>query len=215
VCGVEFVASDHLPFDPRIVILSVSPPVPGLSVRVLEAGNKLELTNRSGQQVVVLGYDGEPYLRVGPAGVEENERAPSTYLNRSTLPLARQRVPAQADPSALPRWRHVASQPVTIWHDHRSHWSGQGAPPGVRATPGREQVVVPTWPVPLRVGSRTVLVTGQIVWVPGPSPWPWMGLSVLLCATGCWRPARPGPGRPWPLWRPVRSPPTRRLTCPP
>jgi hypothetical protein len=168
----------------RTIILSVTPPVPGLSVRVLEVGNKLQLTNHSGQQVLVLGYDGEPYLRVGPAGVEENEGAPSTYLNRSSLPPARQRVPAQADPAAPPRWRHVASQPVAVWHDHRSHWPGRAAPPGVRAAPGRQQVVVPAWQVPLRVGSQTVLVNGEVVWVPGPSPWPWLGLAVLLCVAG-------------------------------
>jgi hypothetical protein len=168
----------------RTVVLSIVPPVPGLAVRALEAGNKLELIDHSGQQVVVLGYDGEPYLRVGPAGVEENQRAPSTYLNRSALPQARQRVPAQADPAAPPQWRHVASQPVAVWHDHRSHWSGRAAPPGVRASPGREQVVVPAWQVPLRVGAQTVLVSGQIVWVPGPSPWPWLGLAALLCAAG-------------------------------
>jgi hypothetical protein len=178
------VGTGATPTNYRTVVLSVAPPVPGLTVRVLEAGNKLELTDHSGQQVVVLGYDGEPYLRVGPFGVEENERAPSTFLNRSALPLARQKVPPQADPAAPPRWRRVASQPVAIWHDHRSHWSGQGAPPGVRAAPGREQVVVPSWQVPLRVGSRTVLVSGEIVWVPGPSPWPWVGLAALLCAAG-------------------------------
>ena len=172
------------PSNYRTVLLSVSPPVPGLSVRVLEAGNKLQLTNHSGQQVVVLGYDGEPYLRVGPAGVEENQRAPSTYMNRSALPLARQAVPAQADPSAPPRWRRIALQPVAVWHDHRAHWSQPSPPPGVRAAPGRAQVVVPAWQVPLRVGSRTVLVSGEIVWVPGPSPWPWLGLAALLCAAG-------------------------------
>jgi hypothetical protein len=178
------VGTGATPSNYRTIILSVAPPVPGLLVRVLEAGNKLQLINHSGQQVVVLGYDNEPYLRVGPFGVDENERAPSTYLNRSALPPARQRVPAQADPAAPPRWRQVASRPVAIWHDHRSHWSGRGAPPGVRAAPGREQVVVPAWQVPLRVGNRTVLVTGEIVWVPGPSPWPWLGLAALLCAAG-------------------------------
>jgi hypothetical protein len=172
------------PTNYRTIIVSVSPPVPGLSVRMLQAGNKLQLINHSGQQVVVLGYDGEPYLRVGPLGVDENQRAPSTYLNRSALPQTRQRVPAQADPAALPRWRHVASQPVAIWHDHRAHWSATSPPLQVRAAPGREQVVVPAWQVPLRVGSRTVLISGQIVWVPGPSPWPWLGLAALLCAAG-------------------------------
>jgi hypothetical protein len=178
------VGTGATPTNYRTIILSVAPPIPGLTVRVLEAGNKLQLTNHTGQQVVVLGYDNEPYLRVGPLGVDENQRAPSTYLNRSALPLARQAVPAQADPSAPPRWRRIASQPVATWHDHRAHWSGTSPPPGVRAAPGRQQAVIPAWQVPLRVGSQTVLVTGEVVWVPGPSPSPWLGLAALLCAVG-------------------------------
>jgi hypothetical protein len=180
--AAHVVGTGATPTNYRTIILSVSPPVPGLSVRVLEAGNKLQLTNHSGEVVVVLGYDGEPYLRVGPSGVEENQRAPSTYLNRSALPPARQTLPAQADPSAPPRWRRVSSQPVAVWHDHRAHWSGTSPPPLVRAAPGREQVVIPNWQVPLRVGSQTVLVSGEVVWIPGPSPWPWLGLAALLCA---------------------------------
>jgi hypothetical protein len=46
------------------------------------------------------------------------------------------------------------------------------------------KVMVTAWQVPLRVGSRTVLVTGEIVWVPGPSPWPWVGLAALPCVAG-------------------------------
>ena len=55
-------------------------------MRVLEAGNQLELTNRSGQEVIVLGYRSEPYLRVGPTGGYENQRSPSAYPNRFANP---------------------------------------------------------------------------------------------------------------------------------
>lgn len=183
------------PGNYRTRVLGISPPVPGLTVRVVEAGGKLELINHSGQTVLVLGYDNEPYLRVTPTGVDENERSPSTWSNRS-LVAPKTRPPAGLDPSAPPQWRHISSVPVAIWHDHRSHWAGPGDPPAVRADRGREQVVVPDWRVPLRVGSQTVVVYGEIDWVPGPSPWPWIGAAVLLCAAvllaarvagGAWR----------------------------
>jgi hypothetical protein len=77
VIGIGGRASNY-----RTDILDVTPPIAGLTVRVLEAGNQLELTNRSGQEVIVLGYRSEPFLRVGPTGVYENQRSPSAYANR-------------------------------------------------------------------------------------------------------------------------------------
>jgi hypothetical protein len=42
----------------------------------------------------------------------------------------------------------------------------------------------------LRLGQRTALIEGDIVWVPGPSPWPWALLTLVafavVAATG-WR----------------------------
>jgi hypothetical protein len=40
--------------------------------------------------------------------------------------------------------------------------------------------VQPNWQVPIKVGDRTVIASGNIVWVPGPSPWPWIAVAVLL-----------------------------------
>ncbi|MGH9032785.1 MAG: hypothetical protein ACRDZV_11725, partial [Acidimicrobiia bacterium] len=61
----------------------ISPPTPGLSVRAIDLGERLELRNTTGTDVVVLGYHDEPYLRVGPDGVFENRRSPAAYLNES------------------------------------------------------------------------------------------------------------------------------------
>jgi hypothetical protein len=166
----------------RTEVLGISPAVAGITARPLEAGYQLELTNRSGQEVVVLGYRSEPYLRVGPGGVEENRRSPSAYANR--FQSAPSTIPAEFDPTAPPEWRRVADGRTAIWHDHRSHWSGPD-PPAVAAARGRPQVVVPAWQIPLRVGGdggRTVLVRGRIDWVPGPSPWPWAVLALVTFA---------------------------------
>ncbi len=38
---------------------------PGVTVRVVESGARLEITSTDGE-AAVLGYDGEPYLRLGP-----------------------------------------------------------------------------------------------------------------------------------------------------
>jgi hypothetical protein len=150
---------------------------PGLSVRSV-AGGQLELTNH-GPEVVVLGYRLEPYLRVGPAGVFENERSPSTYTNRyRTTPTS---IPSEFDPKAAPEWRRIGDGPSAVWHDHRAHWSAPD-PPAVKASPRTMHVVMPDWEVPLRQGDRFMVVHGTVTWVPGPSPWPWALLAVALFA---------------------------------
>ena len=151
---------------------------PGISVRAL-AGGLLELTNRSGEEVLVLGYRLEPYLRIGPAGVFENQRSPSTYTNRfRTAPAS---IPLEFNPQAAPEWRRIGDGPSAGWHDHRAHWAGPD-PPAVKDSPGALHMVVPNWEVPLRQGDRTMVVRGDITWVPGPAPWPWLLAAVGLFA---------------------------------
>ncbi|MCG5450277.1 hypothetical protein NIE111_001797, partial [Micromonospora sp. NIE111] len=82
--------------DYRTRTTGVAPARPGLEVRVIEAGARLELTNRTGRTIEVIGYSGEPYLRVGPDGVFENSHSPATYLNRTIS--GNTALPAEADP---------------------------------------------------------------------------------------------------------------------
>jgi hypothetical protein len=162
----------------RTTVRGIEQGVPGLEVRTV-AGDQLELTNRSDQEVLVLGYRLEPYLRVGPAGVFENRRSPSTYTNRfRTAPTT---IPPEFDPAAAPEWRRIGNGPSAAWHDHRAHWTGPD-PQAVTANPRALQVVVPDWQVPLRQGERTMVVRGDITWVPGPSPLPWALASVAVFA---------------------------------
>jgi hypothetical protein len=162
----------------RTIVRGIDQGSPGLSVRAIP-GEQLELTNRSDQEVVVLGYRLEPYLRVGPAGVFENRRSPSSYTNRfRTAPAS---IPSEFDPEAPPEWRRIADGPSVAWHEHRAHWTGPD-PPAVTAAPHATHVVSSGWQVPLRQGDRTMVVWGDVTWVPGPSPWPWALAAVALFA---------------------------------
>ncbi len=44
----------------------MTPALPGVTVRVLQFGDELEVVNTTGTEVAVPGYSGEPYLRIGP-----------------------------------------------------------------------------------------------------------------------------------------------------
>jgi hypothetical protein len=165
------------PSNYRTRILDVEPEKPGIVVEVVEAGNRLSLTNDTPDEVVVIGYRKEPYLRVGPHGVFENLRSPATYRNRSRLPTAEVPAKASNDPTTPPEWKKVSAGSSARWHDHRVHWMGLQPPGPVRAEPGQEHVIIPAWEVPLRVGPDEILVKGDLAWIPGPSKLPWLGLA--------------------------------------
>lgn len=155
----------------------VSPETAGITVRVVEAGSRLELTNTNDQEVVVLGYEDEPYLRIGPDGVFENQRSPATYLNRDRT--GSQTGPSTVDPEAEPDWKKISSSHTARWHDHRIHWMGANVD-----RPDHRFVVEDQWVVPLEYAGDRLEVTGQLIWVPGPSPLPWWGVVVALIVLG-------------------------------
>jgi hypothetical protein len=174
------------PTDYKSEIVGVSPRLPGVSVRLLDLGNRVELTNHGSTDVIVLGYQGEPYLRVGPAGVFENRRSPSVALNQvsaTTVSPTTTAPPPTADVSAPPSWHRTGDGPSVRWRDRRTRWEGP-APPAVKAAPAATHVVVPQWLIGVRQGTQDATVSGTITYVPGPSPAPWLAVAaVLLAAT--------------------------------
>ena len=128
-------------------LLRVEPRVAGVELAVVDLGDNLQLRNTSRNDVLVLGYDGEPYLRVGPRGVFENMRSPATYLNRSRIPTSKP--PKSADSSAAPIWHQVSSATTATWHDHRVHFMGSSDPPEVQRDPSVRHVIE-RWTVELR-----------------------------------------------------------------
>jgi hypothetical protein len=162
----------------RTVVTGMTGSLPDVRVRAVEAGARLELDNRGGETVEVLGYDGEPYLEVRPDGVFENVNSPATYLNVS---LAGGDVAARADSTAPPSWRRVSDEPVARWHDHRSHWMGSAPPPEVARDPGRTHRIR-DWAVPLRSGVTTVDVRGTLDWIPPPAAALWWVAAALAAA---------------------------------
>jgi hypothetical protein len=168
------------PTNYRTDVIGIIPSVPGLQARVREAGEKIELANSSGREVLVLGYSQEPYLRVGPDGVFENRRAPTSWANRSVSPVGQ--APDSYDPNAPPEWDRISSGSVAVWPDQRSRWVNPADPPEVRRARGERHLVVPRWQIPLRQGEQTLLITGTVTWVPGPSPLPWVLVVAVLAA---------------------------------
>ncbi len=165
--------------DFRTRLVSVSPQPDGVTVRVVENGSRIELRNRSDRDLVVLGYSGEPYLRIGPAGVFTNTRSPATYLN-TTLDGA-SKPPAGTDAKAAPNWRKVNGSSSARWHDHRTHWMGNGLPPAAAADPGSQHRIA-DWTVDLIAGDTPVTVAGTLDYYPPPSAPTWWAAMLLVAA---------------------------------
>lgn len=139
----------------------------GLQWEVIGGDSLLSLTNDTGTDVVVLGYDREPYLRFVPGeGVYENLRSPATYYNRDRY--ASTPLPAAADAEAEPDWTLVGRADHYSWHDHRIHWMSPLLPTSVNADAGVRSKIF-DWTIPIEVGGAPLLAEGQLWWVPPPS----------------------------------------------
>ncbi len=169
------------PTNYAVEVGEIVPSVDGVVVDTVDLGRKLRVRNGTDAELVILGYEGEPYLRLDEDGVFENRRSPATFLNQSidnTDP-----VPSSADARAEPEWHRISGGDTATLHWHSAHYMGTEDPPGVQDDPDRRQVVQ-TWTLDLRVGDEPVVVSGEVVWVPPPSPWPWIaaavGIAVLV-----------------------------------
>ncbi len=136
------------PVDYETRVESIEPTdgamIDGIRARTTDLGEHVEVTS-SRREIIVLGYNGEPYLRVGPDGVWRNERSPATFLNRSVV--ADDPVPAEFDPNAAPDWARISASSTARWHDHRLHPAGRGPLTNWRVTftvNGRRAAIVGT-----------------------------------------------------------------------
>jgi hypothetical protein len=154
------------PTDYRSTITAGEPATPGIEVSIVGGDSFLRIVAAPGVDVVVLGYQQEPYLHIRPDGVvEENQRSPAAYLNADRYGTGTP--PAGADPALAPNWQQVGAGGAWAWHDHRSHWMSPDPPDG--AVPGAP---IQTSTVPLVVDGAPVTVTVSTAWLAAPSRMP-------------------------------------------
>jgi hypothetical protein len=146
---------------------AVTPATPGVTVEVLNRDDRLLLHNTSGKDVVIEGYDGEPYARVRADGtVEVNTRSEAYYLNEDRF--ANVEVPEGIE--GPPQWKEVGRAGRFEWHDHRAHWMGKTTPPQVTDPSVRTKVF--DWKVPLEIDGAGGSIGGTLFWTPLPGGGP-------------------------------------------
>jgi hypothetical protein len=147
-------------------VKTITPKLAGLMVQVLQGDDQLHVRNDSGRELVIEGYEGEPYLRFDArGGVYRNESSPATYLNTERYGGAA--VPASASKTAPPRWERVSRGNSYDWHDHRIHWMSTIDPPKVRQAKSEPHHVF-DWSIPGSVAGRRLAIRGSLDYRPPP-----------------------------------------------
>jgi hypothetical protein len=171
----------------QTVLNPLNPTPTGFAVREIEQGNRLEVRWLRGDPVIVDGVYDEPYLRIGPDGVEENLQSPATYTNRTRDGSAP--IPDDLNPDGPPEWKRTSSEPVARFHDHRIHYMGSVPPEQVENEPTKPHLISP-FLIVLRQGSAVSELTGEVRWVPSPNPTKFyvvaVAFGVIAGALGLW-----------------------------
>ena len=137
---------------------SVVSPNPAVEARVYQSDRALSVTAEAGHTVVILGYLGEPFVRIGAGRVAVNAGS----LTAAGLGLLGGSLPGAG-------WRLRSRGETFVWHDRRL----RGLPAGV----DRKR-----WAIPLVVDGHPAQLTGELERVERPPSWPWIvvGLPFVL-----------------------------------
>ncbi|MFT3865801.1 MAG: hypothetical protein QM729_16165 [Solirubrobacterales bacterium] len=169
----------------RSEIDSFQPPLPGdVTIEVLDYDSYMQLVDQKGHEVVVDGYEGEPYARIEKDGtVQVNKRSPATYLNDSRFATDVE-VPASADPKATPEWETVDDSGTFIWHDHRMHYMSRSLPPVVKDKGQKTKIF--DYEIPLAVDGQPTVLHGTLWWVggAGTSKLPFLIAAIVIVLGG-------------------------------
>jgi hypothetical protein len=167
----------------RSAVTAITPQTDGVTVTVLNNDDRLELHNTSGEDVVIEGYEDEPYARVaGDGTVEVNTNSEAFYLNDDRYGDVK--VPAGL--GSEPKWKRLSGTGRFEWHDHRMHWMSRSTPPQVEDEDARTHIF--DWKVPITVGGTRGQIAGTLDWVPLPGGglptgliWGTAAVLILLC----------------------------------
>ncbi len=151
----------------------------GVSVEVVNRDDRLLLRNESGEEIIIEGYDAEPYARIdGDGEVFVNTRSPAYYLNDDRF--ADVEVPDGVDGTGPPQWERVDGTGRFEWHDHRMHWMARSTPPQVTDPGVRTEIF--SWTVPTSRGP----IEGTLFWTPSPgAPVAFIAIGSAVVLGGC------------------------------
>ncbi len=137
-------------------------PGAAFTVSIYASDRAVRLRVGAGHTVTVLGYLGEPFVRIDRAGVAINDASP-------TAASARLIKSGQPRSSSRPVWALQPGRNVVVWHDQR-----------VQALPSGSRLVA--WRLPVLVDGRRTNIRGETWRLRRPVVWPWLTLLLVFLA---------------------------------
>jgi len=145
--------------DYRATVMTQKGP---FAARVYRTDRALRLVVARGHSVIVLGYLGEPLVRIDDRGAAVNAASPSA----PSTGLLKKSQRASKSPIA---WHRLSGSGAVTWHDSRL----RGLPPGVSRA---------AWTVPLLIDGQSGRLRGELFRFPKPALWPWLLLAATFVA---------------------------------
>lgn len=149
----------------------------GVSAQVVDGDLRLWLQVPAGKTVLVLDYQGVPYLRFRDDRVWANENSQMYYFDQT---------PPEDPPPGLKRtapehWLLVGSGRSYQWHDGRLHaFALEAIAPGAS--------YAGAWKIPIVIDGRRSAVSGTLWYRAAPSiAWLWPIAILILCVLAGWR----------------------------
>ena len=152
----------------------------GVTARIVGGDDRIEITRTTARQVVILGYGGEPYLRLDAQGTWENRNSAAVALN--DVRRTPDAIPT-TETKIGPDWVQTGTGDSVVFHDHRTHWMASQPPAKVRADPDHAQLLF-AWSVPLAVDGQAAEIRGDVMWLGTPLTWLWWLLTALAVIAG-------------------------------
>ncbi len=170
--GQALVIEGHFLYQPRPAgvfqtrLLSSGEVAPKVRV-TLSPGQPpaLLLENLGDQEVIVLGAQNEPFVRIRPDGVDGNLSSPTWQDLGRYKGLAE----VSLSDSDAPRWQRVSLAPRYSWIEPRA-----GAPSFSATKPVQNHArsKVKGWQVPILVNGQSAVIAGVVEWAPLPAAEP-------------------------------------------
>jgi hypothetical protein len=171
--SAHIAGSGGSPSNYQTTVTAIRPALPTVGVTVGVGGQWVRVTNQGAAEIVILGYRGEPFLRLSDNRVQVNSLS-STAAETGQIPAA----PVSAGPLTEPSWVQLRDGDSATWTDARLD------PPPKSEWPSG------SWELPLVVDGQQVTVLGTRDRIPPPSPLPWvvaLGLLIAAIAAIGWR----------------------------
>lgn len=135
----------------------------GVTIRVEHnsVGSWLIAKNNTRKPLEIHDADGEPFLRLGPEGIEYNRFAEEYYLTKAFPENPPTEV--RENPQAEPEWVHLTDGPTVAWQDRRVATEGMvvAEQVSIKMRRAQEDADIGRWSIPVRLGESEAELRGR------------------------------------------------------